>query len=748
MLKKILAIVIIVLSFNLVAQTKKNSKKSYAAEKKSKQNSAADRKVFGDNDEDFKTTSVPEKWSKESAVVLCQKYDYSYVRSGMSNLLFTTVQRVRVKILDKSALEDYSKFFYRDGIGTGANVGFRIIKPDGSVKKVDLSDAIEVTYSLVPTIFRTNYTYKLNYKKIAIPNLVVGDIIDYYYTTENTYKQDGIFSFSPFIFRINKKYPIVKQKYFYNVDKGFKVSYRTFNGAPKMAEGKAGVNKYGKVKDHIKTYLLEDNDRDKYKSEWFKYTYLTDPTIKFQVSFIPRALVAKTELLVTDGSLVDKPIDLKEIQKRVPRQARNTPVNYSFVSSYIKKYHKDVTDPIKKTEIVYEYLRYSFYKSLFFGYYSSYSSDYEKGTELPTKHYVFTNAMIEILKKLKVDCEYVIAVDRHYGKFEDVLLVQELISGIKVKDRFFFYFTNYSSSDNIPSRILGAEAITFTPSLKYDNVPFKKTNILIPDYKYNNIKSKMDITINDDLTTININSKKTYKGATKTYFTSLALMNEDYFDADKKRFDPDYEKNNKTKIPKTKLSKNTKFKLAEKKRKEEAEKKEKLKKKLNALKEHYEDDYEISEYNSFKLESDGRFIDSPNLIVEENYDSESFINKAGRNYIFNIGALIGSQFELEKEDMTRESDIHLSFPKSYNYSIKIKLPAGYKASGLDQLSFNIDNAMGSFISNAKEVNGYVILETTKNYKVLDATKGDWKDFVVFLEAAYEFSQKKIILKKQ
>jgi hypothetical protein len=259
----------------------------------------------------------------------------------------------------------------------------------------------------------------------------------------------------------------------------------------------------------------------------------------------------------------------------------------------------------------------------------------------------------------------------------------------------------------------------------------------------------MNISINEDLSLVNIDSKKTYKGSTKSYFSELALYKEDYFDLDKRKFDPDYEKNHpETVAPKTKrISKNTQFKLDEKKRKEEAEEKERIEKKYEKLKEYHEDDFKLSEYKSFNLVSDGRFSDANELIVEESYSSEELINKAGRNYIFNIGSLIGSQFELEDEDMERSSDIHLSFPKSYNYVLKVNIPSGYKVEGIDQLNYNIDNEMGSFISTAKNENGTIIIETTKNYKALNAKKEDWKDFIEFIESAYAFSQKKVIIKK-
>ncbi|MGE0561392.1 MAG: DUF3857 domain-containing protein [Flavobacteriales bacterium] len=722
----------------------------FAEKKKSQEDAKTEMEIFGDDDADFKITTSPQKWEKESAVILCQKYDYSYVLAGMNDLLFTVVQRRRIKLNDSKAIEEFSIFYYENSLRKKSSMGFRIIKPDGTVNKVDLSDAVEVKANEVPSIYQSNYINDKSYKKIAIPNLVVGDIIDYFYTTENQYKQEGIFSFSPFIFRLCREYPIVKQKYYYNVDKGYKVSFRTFNGAPKIQEGDAGVNKYGKVKDHIKTYLLEDENREKYNPEYWKYSFLSDPTVKFQVNFVPKAMVSRTELLVTDEALVDKPFDLKEIQQRVPRQSGFVTADLNPIVSYIKKYHKTVTDPIKLSELTYEYLRYYFFNTLYFGFYSSYSSyKYEDGDELPVKDYIFTNSMLEILKKLKVDCEYVVAVNRQYGKFEDVLLVQELVTGVKVKDRYFFYFTNYTSSDYIPSDILGSEAITFAPALKYDKVPFKKTTITRSDYKKNNISNNMDIVISDDLSSLTINLKSTYKGSTKTYFTKQALMNEDYFDADKKKYDPEYEENNKNYAPKTnRISKNTQFKIEEEKRKEEAEKKEKIEKKYEALKKYHKEDYDISKYNEFKLISDGRFIESPELTTEENFNSDYFINKAGRNYIFNIGGLLGKQFELDKEDMERKSNIHLNFPKSLNYTIKIKIPTGYIVEGLDQLNFNIDNTAGSFISKVKEESGYIILETTKNYKLLSAEKSEWKNFISFLETAYDFSQKKVILKKQ
>ena len=58
------------------------------------------------------------------------------------------------------------------------------------------------------------------------------------------------------------------------------------------------------------------------------------------------------------------------------------------------------------------------------------------------------------------------------------------------------------------------------------------------------------------------------------------------------------------------------------------------------------------------------------------------VNKAGKNYIFDIGKLIGKQFELDEKDLTRDNDIFISYAKSINNEISINIPAGfYRPSG-------------------------------------------------------------------
>ena len=125
------------------------------------------------------------------------------------------------------------------------------------------------------------------------------------------------------------------------------------------------------------------------------------------------------------------------------------------------------------------------------------------------------------------------------------------------------------------------------------------------------------------------------------------------------------------------------------------------------------------------------------------------LNKAGKNYLFEAGKLIGGQIKLEPNELTeRKADIWLSYARTIQNNITIALPAGYTADGLQDLNINVDNESGSFISTAKLEGDKILINTTKVYKKNFDKKEELPNYVAFLEAAYKFSQSKIVLKKK
>ncbi len=95
--------------------------------------------------------------------------------------------------------------------------------------------------------------------------------------------------------------------------------------------------------------------------------------------------------------------------------------------------------------------------------------------------------------------------------------------------------------------------------------------------------------------------------------------------------------------------------------------------------------------------------DDPNLFgikplqVVIDFNSEAFVEKAGKKYLFNVGELIGPQMQLYQEKK-RVLPVESEFNRSYYRIINIKIPQGYKVANLDDI--NIKN---SYIKDGKEV---------------------------------------------
>ena len=123
------------------------------------------------------------------------------------------------------------------------------------------------------------------------------------------------------------------------------------------------------------------------------------------------------------------------------------------------------------------------------------------------------------------------------------------------------------------------------------------------------------------------------------------------------------------------------------------------------------------------------------------------VKKAGPNYTVNVGALIGSQANIKDTELNRQYDIYLNHPVNHSYQVVLTIPDGYTVSGVDNLNVNVTNATGGFISTASVADNKLTIKTQKYYASNYLPKSSWPDMVKFLRAAYDFSQKKILLKK-
>jgi hypothetical protein len=182
---------------------------------------------------------------------------------------------------------------------------------------------------------------------------------------------------------------------------------------------------------------------------------------------------------------------------------------------------------------------------------------------------------------------------------------------------------------------------------------------------------------------------------------------------------------------------------------DDADKDEHIKERKEIFEKNLKDDLDVDKYEDFELLQDGRYGDTAMLQFKEKFTLKKMLNKAGKNYIFEVGKLIGDQVKLEQSEMAgRQVDIWLPHARTIENNISVTLPAGYTVDGLQELNTNIDNESGAFISSAKVENDKLLIATKKIYKKNFDKKELWPNYIAFLEPAYKFSQAKIVLKKK
>src|SRR5690606_30061489 len=152
---------------------------------------------------DFAVTTIPDKWKNQSAVIIAKSNLLSYRKAVLlSALNHNQYYHNRIMLLDKSAVEEYAQFSLPGsrvgGVGTKylTYAGFKIIKPDGREMEVSLNDLVKEEQKFNSSTFER---YKL-----AIPNLEIGDILDYYMAEEETFViSSKYYAFDPVIFQLH-----------------------------------------------------------------------------------------------------------------------------------------------------------------------------------------------------------------------------------------------------------------------------------------------------------------------------------------------------------------------------------------------------------------------------------------------------------------------------------------------------------------------------------------------------------------
>ncbi len=717
---------------------------------------------------EFKVTTVPDKWKDESAVIIGMKEEYLFKRQATRGKNATGVSikeyvHKRIKLQDKNAVEKFSTFYYVS-MGKDGNAVYQVIKASGKAVDIDMKDAIEEEHE-VPDIYKPIY-YKLKVKsmKIAIPDLEVGDIIDYTISSSLDWdmKTEGI-NFTPFIFSLSNNYPTMYQQYRFTMANGMKVKYRSYNGAPNIKyDSKASV--YGDRESYLSYYFL-DKDREKSVDERWGIELRSMPSVKFRVVFLDFDPGDRT---LGEATVDRSGLDIEQVYRGYAGAAS---YNTTFVTSLVaytaqymlkKKEDGKLTkedDIIKET---YYCLRKVFLEMYYKGPVHSELEKYftgkkrykkilaaeakeqkkeEKEDEIRMNGATFATALRLSLLAQGIQSELFVYVPRKLGTWRDAIFMEELdyVMRIKVKGKPYYLeaINNFDAFGTPYSYLENAEGY----SIRYDEADsYYKTSIQPVAASANTSKEEYTVSFTDAMDNINVERISSYTGTEKAPFIGKANLDREYLGKDfEKYYAQPLAKGKKKGEPEPVTDNKYIY----------ADKEEQVKERKTLFEKEIKEDHDVAEYNSFELIQDGRYGDPAMLQYKETYSLKKLISKAGKNYLFEAGKLIGGQIKLEPKEMkSRQTDIFIPSARIIENNIKINIPAGFTVDGLQDLNINVDNPSGSFVSTAVAEGNAVLITTKKVYKNNFDKKEAWSNYIAFLEPAYKLSQAKIVLKKQ
>jgi hypothetical protein len=112
-----------------------------------------------------------------------------------------------------------------------------------------------------------------------------------------------------------------------------------------------------------------------------------------------------------------------------------------------------------------------------------------------------------------------------------------------------------------------------------------------------------------------------------------------------------------------------------------------------------------------------------------------------------LPSLTGAQIKIKKEDRTRNYPVNIKYMSSTVYNINFTVPAGYTLKGWEGLNKTTQNDFASFTTTAKMENNVLTIQAKQLFKKTNVEAANWPSIVAILDAVYNFSQSKLLLKK-
>ncbi len=759
MKKTLLLLAVLVACISIQAQQRISQRQLDAMEKNLKQTPLLS------EDPDFNIAANAGKWNNESAVILCQKTKFDFDKKGIStgkrigrnllglmlapvslgtsiywanalnetSMLVEETERRKIVLKDKYSLDQYSILYFRFS-AEGDAFAARVIKKDGSIQAVDLKDAVRVEdIRTVPSTFRS-YTdtkvsaaYRPVFFKLPIPDLEEGDMIEYEFINFNTqeYSSNPSYKeFEPVYYVCNREMPVSRQIIeVVTQDDKYHIGYKSLKGAPEFVQTVSG----GK-----KVYRWVDDNRDKREDTRFINEFIEQPSVKFQVTYARNK--GKGFVWFKDESDMKRDLSTEELSEKVktfwfnPSKLENTGDYTLGLTSSIPSTVEGLYRSLKKAGATDaaedDYVRKAYYSIRGRTLYRNWSD------------FAFAKVFSSLLDRKKIAHEIIVSAPNHRTQLGKLAFTQEVAWAIKYKGRYYCNPNEHLNPEEVPVHLAGNACIRFD----YRDANASVSDVIpVSDTTANVIATQINLTLDTSFVNLTVDKTVEAKGLVKDDVIDDVLSFTPFMESDYRNYDGSGMWEG--------LSNNEQAKMTEeftKTKKEWKEEKPKLMKSMA------ESEYEVTveKYMGFRVQQDGRSHKKRFIRYNEDFILTGLTAVAGTDIILSLPALIGQQAKIMKEERNRTVPIDVRYARRLLWHIVLPVPEGYDVKGIEALNKTVDNECGSFVTTAVLEDGKLIIDVKKMYKAGQFQTAQWNKMLEILDAAYNFSQSKIILKKK
>lgn len=677
--------------------------------------------VWDNTPVDFKKRAVPEKFKKESAVILSYYKELStdYHRKATTELFISgrltrqidceDMERMLIQINDKKALKDYSEFSFltkskkwQGGYHHTTNtiLGIRVLKKDGTVQVVDFDDYVDV---------KEGKKGKELSQKIAVPGLEIGDCIDVFSLDQIDTQEQQL---DPFVFFLRQSEPVLYSRIHCVLDQSLATVYRSMNGAPEFKQ----------TTDKDKNAVLDltmDQPVDAEPSVWYNAT-VQSPYIMMFIT------PTKTKTVIVEKAMRQKGV------RANPDVAPILQDDWKLMKTYVSKNGYSPIGLSGKYTRVFKALK------------KADLSAEEKADRIASLEYTCAgtsqesfNVVPNYLRKLGVELEMGITTPLGALPVDQLINYNSTTWFFRLKGTDLYYFPGVypKVASEIPFIYQGRKAY-----MQDAEAPFE-----IPVSKASDNRSVVSVKASLDGMKMNISRRVVYSGEQKMFGQSVcspevSLYGPDHLEAYWRYLK--YDDSDPYCVFPKKNASNIKAAFAEYKQKEQADQ---FKEEVTGY--HESDPVKVSGYG---VDCVGIRKDSADLVYHVDYEMEGLVKRAGSSMMLAVGKLIGEQMKLEGNDRIRKDRIWRKMAFADEWNIEVALPKGYQASAesLKKLNTTVSNDCGEFAVKASAGAGKIIVHVSKSFLHREEPVANWDKVLKLVDACSAFNDKQVVIIKK